>query len=143
MESVATTTPVYQLWWVTGALLDDRIQWWSGVSNTGSSTFGALDRYAEFNGAVTLTPFRGDRWDDTIWEGLGGGIGFSAGRQDYLLNQTSIAFTNNGEATTNPSYVTVLGIPWYIYEPGVRADGMRTRVSPHLFWFGRFSILAG
>ena len=149
LEPVITNSPLFQLAakrpigiMFSGTALDKRMQWWSGVTNTATSTFGGLNRNVEYNGAVDFTPFRGDRWAGSILEGLGGGIGFSAGDQHYALNQTSIAFLNNGEATTNPSFVTVVGLPFYIYNQNIWASGMRSRVSPHIYWYGRFSVLA-
>jgi phosphate-selective porin OprO/OprP len=149
LEPVITNSPLFQLaakrpvgFMFNGTLLDKRLWWWSGVTNSGTSLFGNLDRNVDYNGAVDVTPFRGKDWEGSIWEGLGGGIGFSAGWQQYALNQSSIAVTNNGEATTNPSYTTVVGIPFYVYNDNVNAFGQRTRVAPHLYWFGRFSVLA-
>lgn len=149
LEPVITNSPLFQLAakrplgiMFNGTALDNRMQWWSGVTNTGTSLFGDLNRNVEYNGAVDFTPFRGDAWHGSIFEGLGGGIGMSAGEQRYALHQTSIAFLNNGEATTNPSFVTPVGLPWYVYNQDVWADGMRSRVAPHLYWYGRFSVLA-
>ena len=111
------------------------------MSNSGASLFGNVDNNVDYNGALDITPFRGERWNNRFAEGLGAGLGFSVGKQRYALSQTSIAFTNNGEATTNPSFVTVVGLPWYVYNDNVRADGLRYRVTPHLYWFGRVSVL--
>ncbi|WP_165070654.1 porin family protein [Paludisphaera rhizosphaerae] len=149
LEPVITNSPLFQLAakrpfgvMFNGTLFDNRMQWWSGVTNSATSLYGDLNRNVEYNGAVDFTPFRGDAWKDSHFEGLGGGVGFSAGDNHYKLDQTSIAFTNNGEATTNPSFVTVVGLPWYVYNQNVWADGMRSRVAPHVYWFGRFSVLA-
>jgi phosphate-selective porin OprO and OprP len=148
LEPVISNSPMFQLAakrpigvMFSGMLLDRRVQWWSGVNNSGTSFFGNLSRDVDYNGALDITPFRGDRWTGTIWEGLGGGAGVSTGWQQYALNQTSIAFTNNGEATTNPSFVTPVGVPFYVYNSNVSAYGNRTRVAPHLYWFGRLSLL--
>ncbi|WP_240911544.1 porin [Paludisphaera soli] len=149
LEPVITNSPLFQLaakrpigLMFSGTALDNRMQWWSGVTNTGISLFGDLNRNVEYNGAVDFTPFRGERWKGSPLEGLGGGVGLSAGDQNYALHQTSIAFLNNGEATTNPSFVSVVGLPFYIYNQDVWADGMRSRVAPHIYRYGRFSILA-
>ncbi len=148
LEPVISNSPMFQLAakrpigvMFSGMLFDRRVQWWSGVNNSGTSFFGNLSRNMDFNGALDITPFRGDRWTGTIWEGLGGGAGVSTGWQQYALDQTSIAFTNNGEATTNPSFVTSVGVPFYVYNSNVSAYGNRTRVAPHLYWFGRFTVL--
>ena len=149
LEPVITNSPLFQLaakrpigLMFSGTLLENRMQWWSGVNNSGASLFGNLDNNVDYNGALDFTPFRGDAWRQSLWEGLGGGVGFSAGQQHYLLSQSDIAFLNNGEATTNPSFVTVVGLPFYVYNPDISADGMRYRVAPHLYWFGQFSLLA-
>jgi phosphate-selective porin OprO/OprP len=126
----------------TGNLLQNRIQWWSGISNSGISLFGNLDRNQDYNGAVDFTPFRGEGWEDTVLEGLGGGAGFSAGTQEYLLRQEGISISNNGESTTNPAFSTVLGVPFSTYNANVSADGMRSVFTPHIYWYGRFSVLA-
>jgi phosphate-selective porin OprO/OprP len=148
LEPVITTSPVAQLaakrpigLVMSGVLWDNRVQWWSGVTNSGASLFGNLDNNVDYNGAFTITPFRG-RWKGRRVEGLGTGLGFSVGKQRYRLAQTGIAFTNNAEATTNPNFVTVVGLPFYNYKEDVRADGLRYRVAPHIFYFGRFSLLA-
>ncbi len=149
LEPVITNSPLFQLaakrpigLMFSGTQFDKKFQWWSGVSNTATGLFGDLNRNVEYNGAFDVTPFRGDAWKGSVFEGLGGGVGVSAGDQNYALNQTSIAFLNNGEATTNPSFVTVVGLPFYIYNQNMRADGLRTRVAPHVYWYGRFSLLA-
>ncbi|WP_250846740.1 porin [Aquisphaera insulae] len=149
LEPVITNSPLYQLAakrpvgvMFTGMLWKERIQWWSGVTNSGTSLFGNLDRNVDYNGAVDLTPFRGEGWDNTAWEGLGAGVGFSSGYQQYLLHQEGVSISNNGEATTNPAFSTVLGVPFHTYNANVSADGMRSVFAPHVYWFGRFSVLA-
>lgn len=149
LEPVITNSPLYQLagkrpigLMFTGNLWKNRIQWWSGISNSGTSLFGNLDRNQDYNGAVDFTPFRGEGWEDTVLEGLGGGAGFSAGKQEYLLHQEGVSISNNGESTTNPAFSTVLGVPFYTYHSNVSADGMRSVFTPHIYWYGRFSVLA-
>jgi phosphate-selective porin OprO/OprP len=147
LEPVITNSPLFQLAakrpigaMFSGTLFDHRVQYWSGVSNGAASTFYALHRNVEYNGAIDITPFKET---DTAFEGLGAGVGFSAGEQDYKLNQgDGIGFTNNGEATTNASFVTSVGVPFFAYNPDVRTQGMRTVVAPHVYYYGRLSILA-
>ncbi len=148
LEPVITNSPLFQLAakrpigvMLTGTLAKERLGFWAGVSNSGTSLFGNLDNNVDFNTHVEFNPFRGERWKNGFLEGLGLGAGFSVGKQRYALDQTSIAFTNNGEATTNPSFVTVVGIPWYVYNDDVRTDGQRFRLAPHLYYFGRVSLL--
>lgn len=150
LEPVITNSPLFQTAaarplgiMASGNILDNRIQWWSGVTNTAKSTYYAIDRNVEYNGAVDFTPFKTDAWKDSALSGLGGGVGFSAGNQNYLLNQgNSIGFTNNGEASTNSAWITSSGIPFAVYNPNVSANGLRTRFAPHIYYFGRFSVLA-
>ncbi|WP_074316845.1 porin [Singulisphaera sp. GP187] len=149
LEPVITNSPLYQLaakrplgLMFTGNLWKNRIQWWSGISNSGTSLFGNLDRNQDYNGAVDFTPFRGEGWEETVLEGLGGGVGFSGGKQEYLLNQQGVSISNNGEATTNPAFSTVLGIPFSTFHSNVSANGMRSVFSPHVYWYGRLSLLA-
>jgi phosphate-selective porin OprO/OprP len=122
-----------------GALFDNRVQYWSAVTNTAKATYYDLNRYVNYNGQVDFTPFTNT---EGILKGLGGGVGFLAGIQKYALNQgNAIGFTNNGEATTNFAWVTMQGIPFAQYNNNVRANGLETQVMPHLYWYGRFSFL--
>ena len=55
----------------------------------------------------------------------------------------TISFVNGaGEPTTNSAFITSSGVPFFTYNNNVRANGMRTRIAPHIFWYGRFSVLA-
>jgi len=147
LEPVITNSPLFQLAakrpigvMFLGNLFGKRVQYWSGVTNSGTSTYYNLNRYVGYNGAVDFTPFQDP---DSILNGLGGGVGFSASTERYALNQgTSTNFTNNGEATTNSSFVTSSGVPFFTYNGDVRAAGNQTRVAPHVYYFGRFSVLA-
>lgn len=146
LEPVITNSPLFQMAaarpigiMATGNLFDGRIQYWSGINNTAKSTFFALNRQMEYNGAVDLKPFANN---DGVLKGLGGGVGFSAGDQQYALSQSGIGFSNNGEASTNSAWITSSGIPFAVYNADVRASGLRTRVAPHIYWYGRFSVLA-
>ena len=147
MEPVVTNSPLFQLAakrpigvMFLGNVLGKRVQYWSGVTNGGSSNYYNLDRNVGYNGAVDFTPFQDP---DHPLNGLGGGVSFSASTERYLLNQgNSVNYTNNGEATTNSSFVTSSGIPFFSYNPGVRANGNQTRVAPHIYYYGRFSVLA-
>lgn len=148
MEVVITNSPLFQLAgkrqlgvMASGNLLDGRVQYWSGVNNTGTGYWYNLDRNVEYNGAVTFTPFAPS---DGLLKALGGGLGFSSGFDRYKLDPgNQIAFLNGaGEPTTNSEFVTSTGIPFFTYNDGLLADGVRTRVAPHLFWYGRFSVVA-
>ena len=146
LEPVITNSPLFHLAaarpigvMALGSLFDNRMQYWSGVTNTAKSTFYDLNRFVNYNGQVDFTPFKGT---EGILEGLGGGVGFLAGYQKYALNQgNAIGFTNNGEASTNAAWVTSSGVPFAMYNSNVRANGIETQVAPHLYWHGRFSVL--
>lgn len=148
LENVITNSPLFQLAGkrqmgvtATGNLFDGRLQYWSGVNNTGTSFWYDLNRDMEYNGAFTVTPFAPS---DGIFKSLGAGVGFSSGYDRYALNPgQQIAFLNGaGEPTTNSEFVTSTGIPFYTYRDGIVANGVRTRVAPHIFWYGRFSVVA-
>lgn len=148
MEPVITNSPVFQLAgkrqlgvMASGNLFDGRLQYWSGVNNPGTSFWYAVNGNVEYNGALTVTPFAPS---DGIFKALGGGMGVSSGYDQYALNPgEQIAFINGaGEPTTNSEFVTSTGIPFFTYDEGIVARGVRTRVAPHIFWFGRFSVLA-
>lgn len=147
LEPVITNSPLFQLAgkrqlgvMATGNLFDKRVQYWSGVNNTGTSFWYDLTRNVEYDGAVTFTPFA---QNDTIFKSLGGGVGGSAGYDHYTLNQTNVSFVNgSGEPTTNSAFITSSGVPFFTYNNNVQANGLRTRIAPHVFWYGRFSVTA-
>jgi len=147
LEPVISNSPLFQLAgkrsmgvMATGNLFDKRMQYWSGVTNTGTSFFYNIGRNMEYNGAVTFKPFQNA---DNFWNGLGGGSGFSAGYQQYALQQNNISFLNGaGEPNTNSAFVDASGVPFFVYNNNVSANGLRSRFAPHIFWFGRFSVLA-
>jgi phosphate-selective porin OprO/OprP len=146
LEPVITNSPLFQFAAARpigvmffGNLFKNKVQYWSGLSNDGKATYYALDRNVTFNGAWDVTPFHES---GTIFEGLGGGFGYSSGWQNFALAQSGVGFINNGEASTNSSFVTSSGIPFFAYNQGVRSQGQQIRVSPHIYWFGRFSVLA-
>lgn len=145
LEPVVTNSPLFQFAagrpigvMFSGNLFKNRFQYWMGINNQAKSVYYNLNRNVEFNGAWDVTPFKGT---EGILEGLGGGFGYSAVWQNYLLQQSSINFIQNGESSTNGSYITSSGIPFFVYNPGVRAIGERIRVTPHLYWYGRLSFL--
>lgn len=147
-EPVITNSPLFQLagkrqvgamFW--GQLFDQKLQYQLGVYNGITGGFFDFDRNKDFLGAVTLTPFK-DR-QDSIFQHLGAGVGVETGWQNYLLNRGSQAnFINGaGEPTLNNNYITSSGVPFFQYNADVRALGNRTKIAPHFFWFGRFSLL--
>ena len=145
LEPVITNSPLFQLAagrpigvMFSGTLWKNRIQYWSGINNQAKSGYYALNRNMEFDGAWDVTPFKGT---GGILEGLGGGFGMSAGWQNYLLQQTSINWIQNGEASTNNSFITSSGVPFFVYKPGRPRQGERIRPTPHIYYYGRLSFL--
>ena len=45
------------------------------------------------------------------------------------------------EHTTNNAWVTSSGVPFAVSNPNVRSVGERSRIAPHLFWYGRLSFV--
>ncbi|MGC8643570.1 MAG: porin [Isosphaeraceae bacterium] len=114
------------------------MQFWSGITNNLTSGYYALDRNPELTGAVTLTPFKNT---DGIFKHLGGGVGWSVGYENYSLYNPAATTPNLMESTTNSAWVTSSGVPFAVYNQNVRSVGERTRIAPHIFWYGRFSFL--
>ena len=147
LEPVVTNSPLFQFAgkrqlgvMATGNLFNHRMQYWSGVNNSGTSFFYDLNRNVEYNGAVTFKPFENSK---SVLNGLGGGVGGSVGEQHYSLQQGNISFLNGaGEPTTNSGFINASGVPFFTYNNNVSTNGLRSRITPHLFWFGRFSVLA-
>ena len=145
LEAVITNSPLFQLAagrpigvMASGNVLDNRLQYWFGVNNIGKSVYYGLNRNVEFDGVATITPFKGS---ENFLEGLGGGFGYSSGWEHFKLQQSSINFAQNGEASTNGSFITSSGVPFFAYNPDVFSSGQKIRVAPHLFWYGRLSFL--
>lgn len=151
-EPVIFNSPLFQLagkrqvgatlW---GKLLDYKVQYQAGIYNSANGFFFGLNKNKDFAATLSVTPFKGEgiAWLDS----LGFGVGVEAGSQNYNLGagnspQQQFGQTPNGtgEPTTNASYVTTNGVPFFEYNGDVRAAGMRTRVAPQFFWFGRFSV---
>jgi phosphate-selective porin OprO/OprP len=150
LEPVITNSPLFQLAgkrqlgvMFLGSLFNNRFQYWSGVTNAGTSFWYAMNRNMEYNGAFDITPFKRKENPNPLLEGMGFGIGVSAGDNQFALKQSNISFLNGaGEPNTNGAWVTSSGVPFAVYNPNVVANGMRTRWSPHFYWYGRFSVLA-
>ena len=115
------------------------LQLWAGIENNLVSGYYDVTRNPQFIGAATLTPFKET---DGIFKHLGGGVGYSVGYENYALFDPNALGPNHLEQTTNDSWVTSSGVPFAVYNQNVRSVGQRTRVAPHLFWYGRFSFLA-
>jgi phosphate-selective porin OprO and OprP len=113
------------------------LQLWAGVANNLVSGYYDVTRNPQFVSAATLTPFKET---DSIFKHLGGGVGYSVGYENYNLYDASAIGPNHLEQTTNDSWVTSSGVPFAVYNRNVSSVGQRTRVAPHLFWYGRFSL---
>ncbi len=149
-EPVITNSPLFQFAgrrqvgaMVWGKLFDYKLQYQAGIFNGPNGFYFDLDRNMDFLGAMTLTPFKGDGipWLDS----LGFGASVQTGYQNYLLNQGQRTPALNtpdgvGEPTTNNAIVTSSGVPFFTYNSDVRAWGNRTKIAPHFFWMGRFSV---
>lgn len=151
-EPVITNSPLFQfaarrqtgamLW---GKLFNYKVQYQAGIFNGPNGFYFDLDNNKDFAGALTITPFKGDGvpWLDS----LGFGVSVQTGWENYFLNvgnrvpglNTSIG---TGEPTTGNMIVTSSGVPFFVYDNDVRSQGNRTKISPHFFWMGRFSLQA-
>ena len=114
------------------------LQFWAGLDNNLVSGYYDVTRNVQFVTAATLTPFKDT---DGIFKNLGGGVGYSVGYENYALFGSAATTPNLMEQTTNNAWVTSSGVPFAVYNQNVRSVGQRTRIAPHLFWYGRFSFL--
>lgn len=145
---VITDSPLFQIaghrregamaW---GRLLDNKIQYQQGVFNASDGTFYALGSGVDYVGAIDVTPFKGS---PSAFDSLGAGVGVDTGHRSYSLaaGATSNFVNGAGEPTTNNVYVGSSGVPFFEYVPTMSANGMQTRVAPHLYWYGRFTVVA-
>jgi phosphate-selective porin OprO/OprP len=124
-----------------GQLWENFAQYQAGIYNGIEGGFYDLDRNVDFLGSFSLTPWKGS---DSVFDSLGAGVSVQTGQQNYNLNAGNTeAFINGaGEPTLNFNYINSTGIPFFQYNDDVRADGMRTKFAPHLFWYGKISVQA-
>ena len=124
-----------------GKLFENRVQYQAGVFNGIPSSYFDLDDNVDFIGALTVTPFKAS--GPEALRDLGIGVGAQVGWQNYMLNAVDVPtfIAGAGTPNLNQRYVTAGGVPFFIYDPNVRALGERVRVAPHFFRYGRFSIL--
>ncbi len=126
---------------IWGKVAKNRMQYQIGVFNGIPDGYFDFDTHKDFAGSLTFTPFM---QDDREWlQNLGFGVSTETGRQDYRLNRVeNLSFiAGAGSPSTNSQYVNANGIPFFKYNSDVVALGERTRIAPHLFWYGRFSFL--
>jgi phosphate-selective porin OprO/OprP len=148
-EPVITNSPLFLLAGKrqTGAMLwgkgqENLFQYQVGVFNGPDGAYFDLDHNLDGIGSVTITPFQ-NRSNDSLVKNLGFGVSTQVGRQEYnLAAGVPGAGTSNGEPTTQSSFVGSTGIPFLTYNNNVSANGMRTNVAPHFFWYSQASILA-
>ncbi len=125
-----------------GKVLKNTVQYQLGVFNGVPNSYFDFDKNKDFIGSLTITPFKND---DRQWlQGLGGGFSMQTGYENYLLNRVdSLTFISGaGSPLLNFEYITASGVPFFYYHDNVRAFGNQVRIAPHLFWYGRFSLLA-
>jgi phosphate-selective porin OprO and OprP len=149
-EPVITNSPLFQFAgrrqvgaMVWGKLLDYKVQYQAGIFNGPNGFYFDLDRNSDFMGAITVTPFKGD---GTPWlDSLGFGVSVQTGWENLLLSSGKLnpgLNTGNGAGEPTPGNVLVTssGVPFFTYNDNVRALGNRTKIAPHFFWLGRFSV---
>jgi len=148
-EPVITNSPLFQfagkrqsgvmLW---GRLFENRVQYQVGAFNGADGAYFDVDGHIDTLASLTFTPFK--VWDESRLKDLGFGFSIQNGTQDYVLSDgTDFNFPfGNGEPTLNQNFVNSTGLPFFNYNDNIAADGNRFKVAPHLFWFGRFSLLA-
>lgn len=150
-EPVITNSPLFQLagkrqtgamFW--GNVLEKTMQYQVGVFNGPDGFYFDLDSHLDYIGGVTFTPFKNEGPDSAL-SSLGIGISAQTGYQNYSLYDPRFLTSaphGNGEPTTQAAYIGSTGIPFLVYNPDVRANGMRTKMAPHLFYFNTFSFQA-
>jgi phosphate-selective porin OprO/OprP len=147
-EPVITNSPLFQLagkrqtgamMWGKGA--DNLVQYQVGVFNGVDGAYSDLDKNVDGIASLTFTPFKRLPADSLLYN-MGFGANVQSGRQSYnLAAGVPGAGNSNGEPTTQSSFIGSTGIPFLTYNPDVRTDGMRTKIAPHFFWYGRASVL--
>lgn len=107
-------------------LLDDRFDWGTSISNGEQNGDQDLNNAKDIAARVAIRPFRGQ---SPLLENLQLGM--------------AVTFGNQNEPTTGFLLRTPAGIPFFRFLDGVRADGLRTRLSPEIVYFlGGFGIAA-
>ncbi len=127
---------------IWGKPFDNRVQYQLGIFNGIPDGYYDFDTNKDFAGSLTITPFK--PYDDSPLRDLGFGVSAETGWQNYMLNrQQQITFiAGAGTPTTNRQFFTSTGVSFFEYNSDVRADGNRTRIAPHIFYYNRFSLLA-
>jgi phosphate-selective porin OprO/OprP len=145
---VITLSPLFQIagrrregvmgW---GRLLGNKIQYQQGVFNAADGSFFDLGTQVSYTGSLDVTPWKGSNGP---FDSLGVGVGIESSIRSYSLaaGAASNFVAGAGEPSTNNLYFGSSGVPFFIYVPTMLASGMQTRVAPHLYWYGRFSVLA-
>lgn len=107
-------------------LFDDRFDWGISISNGERDADQDTNNAKDLAARVAIRPFRAM---SPLLENLQLGIAGTVGNQNQLMN----AFVLR----------TPAGIPFFRFLDGVRADGLRTRLSPEIVYFlGGFGIAA-
>ncbi|HEV3262452.1 MAG TPA: porin, partial [Gemmataceae bacterium] len=104
-----------------------RLDWAFAVSNGEINGDTDTNEHKDVNGRVVVRPFyRRDSASFLNW--LGVGVSGGVGVEQELVSPATLR--------------TPLTVPWFQFNPGVRADGVRWRLSPELSYFYRSFGLA-
>jgi phosphate-selective porin OprO/OprP len=117
---------------VHGDLADQRFHYaigvFNGVGDGGSATTTDSDDHKDFVARVFMQPFR--HQPDSVWSGLGLGLGAATGRQTGAAGLTS-GYRTDGQQSL------------FRFRNGTVAAGRVTRFSPQASWFhGPVGVLA-
>ncbi len=145
---VATLSPVFQIagrrregamaW---GRLFGNKIQYQQGIFNASDGAFYDIGNGVSYTGSLDVTPFKGS---NDLLDSLGVGVSVETSHRSYSLaaGATDNFVTGAGEPSTNNIYFGSTGVPFFAYVPTMFTSGTQTRVAPHLYWYGQFSVLA-
>jgi phosphate-selective porin OprO/OprP len=101
-------------------LLSDRLDYALAISNGEINGDGDVNNHKDFNARLAVRPFNDDCLPEQLRRlqvGVSGGFGV----QQEPLNPLTLR--------------TPLQVPWLVFNPTVRADGARTRLTPELSYF--------
>jgi phosphate-selective porin OprO/OprP len=109
-------------------LFEDRFEFGLAVSNGEINGDADTNEHKDFNGRIAVRPFNSPEFMDFIHLlqiGISGGVGIE-------------------QEPVNPAVLrTPATVPWFTYNATVRADGVRSRLSPELSYFdGPFGFAA-
>ena len=125
-----------------GKSVDNKLQYQAGIYNGVSGAFFDLDKNKDFIGAFTVTPFKGG--GNVVLDSLGfGAWTFRPAGRTTCSTPATITTSSTAPGSRPRTRVTSR-------RPASRSSsttttsapaGERTKIAPHFFWFGRFSVL--